>query len=136
MYSKPSLSLFRSAYEYFSVLYLSFSIHHHILKLLVRRRQWLLHQLLPRKLFFFEFVKSWWFHIVFFYVMKTWIVSSRGFGNYSTERLLAEIRYMLALLFLHSLCFISNTVNEGLVSHFLKFHSRCLALLSCCLFSS
>ena len=37
---------------------------------------------------------------------------------------------------LHSLCFISNTVNEGLVAHFSKFHSRCLALLSCCLFSS
>ena len=29
---------------------------------------------------------------------------------------------------IHSLCFISNTVNEGLVSHFLRFHSRCLAV--------
>ena len=33
-------------------------------------------------------------------------------------------------------CFISNTVNEGLVPHFSRFHSRCLALLSRCLFSS
>ena len=40
------------------------------------------------------------------------------------------------ILWIHSLCFISNTVNEGLVSHFSKFHSRCLALLSRCLFSS
>ena len=32
-----------------------------------------------------------------------------------------------------SLCFISNTVNEGLVAPFSKFHSRCLALLNCCL---
>ena len=37
---------------------------------------------------------------------------------------------------LHSLCFISNTVNDGLVTHFSRFYSRCLALLSRCLFSS
>ena len=37
---------------------------------------------------------------------------------------------------IHSLCFISNAVNEGLVAHFSRFHSRCLALLSRCLFSS
>ena len=32
------------------------------------------------------------------------------------------------LTYLHSSCFISNTVNEGLVSPFRKFHSRCLAV--------
>ena len=36
---------------------------------------------------------------------------------------------------IHSLCFISNTVKKRLVTHFPKFHSGCLALLSCCLFS-
>ena len=33
-----------------------------------------------------------------------------------------------AFLKIHSLCFISNTVNDGLVAHFRKFHSRCLSV--------